>query len=67
MTRKSDLVDPINDGEYDVCMICPNECGARWSANTNDYNAVGNDYVFTCGGCKEPLLLVKKVVRFEEL
>tara|TARA_X000001382_G_C3120285_1_gene162915 strand:+ start:100 stop:303 length:204 start_codon:yes stop_codon:yes gene_type:complete len=67
MTFKSDLVDPINDGEYDVCMLCPNQCGANYSANKNDYYTVGDDYLFTCDECKEPLILVKKVVTYEEI
>ena len=67
MTRKSDLVDPMNDGEYDVCMLCPNECGARYSANKNDYYMAEDDYVFTCDECEEPLILVRRTVTYEEL
>ena len=67
MIRKSDLVDPINDGEYDVMLMCPNECGATYSANKNDYFTVDDDYVFTCDECEEPLLLVRKVVTYERL
>ena len=67
MIRKSDLVDPINDGEYDVMLMCPNECGATYSANKNDYFTVDEDYVFTCDECEEPLLLVKKIVTYEEI
>jgi len=67
MTRKADLSDPMNDGEYDTMMMCPNQCGARYSANKNDYYTVGDDYVFTCDECEEPLILVKKVITYEEI
>jgi|TARA_R100000455_G_C6251248_1_gene107899 hypothetical protein len=52
---------------YDEQMMCPNDCGARYSANKNDYYTVGNDYVFTCDECEEPLILVRKVVTYERL
>jgi len=67
MTYKRDLVDPINDGEYDVMMMCPNQCGATWSANIGDYYTVDDDYEFTCDECKVALLLVKRVVSYEEI
>ena len=67
MVSKGDLVDTMNDGEYDVMMMCPNQCGAQYSANKNDYYTVGDDYVFTCDECEVPLLLVKKVVTYEEI
>ena len=44
-----------------------NECGARYSANRNDYITVGDDYVFTCDECEEPLILVRRTVTYEEL
>ena len=52
---------------YDEQMMCPNHCGARYSANKNDYYTVSNDYVFTCDECEEPLILVRKVVTYERL
>ena len=67
MTRKADLSDPMNDGEYNTMMMCPNQCGAMYSADKNDYYNVGDDYVFTCDECEEPLILVRKVVTYEEI
>ena len=67
MVSKGDLSDPHNDGEYNTMMRCPNECGARYSANRNDYITVGDDYVFTCDECEEPLILVRRTVTYEEL
>jgi len=67
MVTKQDLSDPMNDGEYDTEMMCPNQCGARYSANKNDYYTIGDDYLFTCDECEEPLILVRKVVTYERL
>ena len=67
MVTKQDLSDPMNDGEYDTMMMCPNQFGARYSANKNDYYTVGDDYVFTCDECEEPLILVRRVVSYEEI
>jgi hypothetical protein len=67
MVTKQDLSDPFNDGEYDTEMMCPNQCGARYSANKNDYYTIGDDYLFTCDECEEPLILVRKVVTYERL
>ena len=67
MVYKHDLSDPHEDGEYDTEMMCPNQCGARYSANKNDYYTVGDDYLFTCDECEEPLILVRKVVTYERL
>tara|TARA_R100001463_G_scaffold28382_1_gene64987 strand:+ start:1108 stop:1311 length:204 start_codon:yes stop_codon:yes gene_type:complete len=67
MTRKADLSDPMNDGEYNTMMMCPNQCGAMYSADKNDYFTVDNDYIFTCDECEEPLILVRKVITYEEI
>ena len=67
MVCKGDLSDPFYDGKYDTEMMCPNDCGARYSANKNDYYTVDDDYVFTCDECEEPLILVRKIVRYERL
>ena len=67
MVCKGDLSDPDNDGEYNTAMMCPNDCGARYSANKNDYYTVDDDYVFTCDVCDEELILGSRSVIYEQL
>jgi len=67
MVTKQDLADPSNDGDWNVMLRCPNECGARYSANINDYYVWDDDEEFKCDECDELLELVRRSVIYERL
>jgi len=64
---KRDLVDPKNDGEVDVILMCPNKCGVTYSADLGDYWNWDEQTAIKCDDCDVALILVRKVITYEEL
>jgi len=55
------------DGEADVILMCPNKCGVTYSADLGNYWNWDERTAIKCDDCDVALILVRKVITYEEL